>query len=400
MNIGIFTDTYFPQVSGVATSIKTLKDDLERKGHVVYIFTTTDPHVPDEAVEPNVFRFTSVPFVSFTDRRIAVRGLFHAYSVAKELQLDIVHTQTEFSMGYIGKFVARQLKIPTIHTYHTMYENYLHYVMNGHLLRPYHVKQFMRAYLYHVNGVIAPSERTADSLKRYGIHLPMRIIPTGVDLTQFKAVKNPHLRDDLGLRDRPVLLSLSRVAYEKRIDKLISAMPLVLDQQPDAVLLIVGDGPAKSDLEDQAEALGLKDHVRFTGEVDHDEIQDYYQAADIFCSASDSESQGLTYIEALAAGLKVVALAGEYTQELLDDPAIGTTFTTQAEMVHQVVNYLQHPQAFDDDEPRKAKLYKISADLFGDRVIKFYQDTLADYEPGEADDSAIGSGDSSSSMKG
>jgi 1,2-diacylglycerol 3-alpha-glucosyltransferase len=133
MNIGIFTDTYFPQVSGVSTSIKTLKDDLERKGHTVYIFTTSDPHVPEEAVEPNLFRFTSVPFVSFTDRRIAVRGLFHAYAVAKELQLDIVHTQTEFSMGYIGKFVARQLKIPVVHTYHTMYEDYLHYVMNGHL---------------------------------------------------------------------------------------------------------------------------------------------------------------------------------------------------------------------------------------------------------------------------
>ena len=145
MNIGIFTDTYFPQVSGVATSIKTLKDDLERKGNSVYIFTTTDPHVPDDAVEPNVFRFTSVPFVSFTDRRVAVRGMFHAYHVAKELNLDIVHTQTEFSMGYIGKFVARQLKVPTVHTYHTMYESYLHYIMNGHLLRPYHVKQFTRA---------------------------------------------------------------------------------------------------------------------------------------------------------------------------------------------------------------------------------------------------------------
>ncbi len=124
MNIGIFTDTYFPQVSGVATSIKTLKEALEKQGHSVYIFTTTDPHVDKDAVEPNIFRFASVPFVSFTDRRIAVRGLFHAYQVAKELDLDIVHTQTEFSMGYIGKFVAKNLKIPCLHTYHTMYEDY------------------------------------------------------------------------------------------------------------------------------------------------------------------------------------------------------------------------------------------------------------------------------------
>mgnify|MGYP004467767029 CR=1 FL=1 len=377
MNIGIFTDSYFPQVSGVATSIKTLKDDLERKGHTVYIFTTTDPHVPDEAVEPNLFRFASVPFVSFTDRRIAVRGLFHAYAVAKELQLDIVHTQTEFSMGYIGKFVARQLKIPAVHTYHTMYEDYLHYVMNGHLLRPYHVRQFMRAYLYHVAGVVCPSERTADSLTGYGIKTPMAIIPTGVDLTQFKEAKNPHLRADLGLADVPVLLSLSRVAYEKRIDRVVGAMPAILAQQPEAVLLIVGDGPAKTDLEAQAQTLGIASHVRFVGEVEHDDIADYYRAADVFVSASDSESQGLTYIEAMAAGRKVVAFASEYTQSLLDDPAIGTTFTTDAEMVQQCLRYLDHPQAFDDPAPLAAKLDAISADRFGDAVLAFYQQALA-----------------------
>ncbi|MDN6596963.1 MAG: glycosyltransferase, partial [Lentilactobacillus parabuchneri] len=136
MNIGIFTDTYFPQVSGVATSIKTLKNELERQGNQVYIFTTTDPHVDKDTYEQNIFRFSSIPFISFTDRRIAVRGLFQAYEIAKELNLDIVHTQTEFSMGMIGKFVAKNLNIPCIHTYHTMYEDYLHYVANGKLLRP------------------------------------------------------------------------------------------------------------------------------------------------------------------------------------------------------------------------------------------------------------------------
>ncbi|WP_125582996.1 glycosyltransferase family 4 protein [Lacticaseibacillus suibinensis] len=380
MNIGIFTDTYFPQVSGVATSIKTLKDDLERKGNSVYIFTTTDPHVPDDAVEPNVFRFTSVPFVSFTDRRVAVRGMFHAYHVAKELNLDIVHTQTEFSMGYIGKFVARQLKVPTVHTYHTMYESYLHYIMNGHLLRPYHVKQFMRAYLYHVTAVITPSDRAEESLQRYGVKQPITVIPTGVDLTQFKAAKNPQLREQLGLANVPVLLSLSRVAYEKRIDKVIDAMPAIVEACPEVVLLVVGDGPAREDLEKQTRELQMQDHVRFIGEVDHSEVPDYYRAADIFVSASDSESQGLTYIEALAAGRKVVAFAGEYTNSLLDDPAIGTTFTAQSELVHQVVNYLKHPQAFDDPAPREVKLRAISADLFGDRVLKVYQDATRRFQ--------------------
>ena len=101
MNIGIFTDTFYPQVSGVGTSIATLRNQLERMGHTVYIFTTTDPKIEKKIYERNTFLFTSIPFVSFTDRRIAVRGLFQAYEVAKELNLDIIHTQTEFSMGLI-----------------------------------------------------------------------------------------------------------------------------------------------------------------------------------------------------------------------------------------------------------------------------------------------------------
>ncbi|MSD84656.1 glycosyltransferase [Lactobacillus curvatus] len=374
MNIGIFTDTYFPQVSGVATSIKTLKEALEKQGHSVYIFTTTDPHVDKEAVEPNIFRFASVPFVSFTDRRIAVRGLFHAYQVAKELDLDIVHTQTEFSMGYIGKFVAKNLKIPCLHTYHTMYEDYLHYVLNGKLLRPYHVKQMSKAFLYHMSGIVAPSKRVSQTLNGYQVKAPIRIIPTGVDISRFEREVTRDIRTELGLTpDQPVLLSLSRVAYEKRIDILVDALPKLVAQTPDLMLVIVGEGPAREDLEAQVAKLNMTDHVIFTGMVDNDEVANYYHMADLFVSASDSESQGLTYIEAMAAELKIVVMTSPYAAELLTDPSIGTTFTNEDEMIHQVSNYLNHPHAFDDPAPRQKKLHAISADYFAEQMIHFYK---------------------------
>lgn len=380
MNIGIFTDTYFPQVSGVATSIKTLRDELEREGHSVYIFTTTDPHVDKDEFEPNIFRFASVPFVSFTDRRIAVRGLFHAYQVARDLDLDIVHTQTEFSMGYIGKFVAKNLKIPCVHTYHTMYQDYLHYILNGKLLRPYHVKQAMRAYLHHMYGVIAPSERVVATLQSYGVKSPMRIIPTGIDISQYENPVPVECRKKLGISpETPVLLSLSRVAYEKNIHEIIAALPQILVKQPTVKLVIVGDGPARADLAQQAEQLGIADHVIFTGEVPNDHVSAYYHMADLFVSASHSESQGLTYVEAMASGLKAVAAASPYTNELLDDPAIGTTFESQAEMVHQILNYLAHPQSYSDPAPRQQKLYSISAEHFAEQVVRFYQDTQVYY---------------------
>ena len=381
MNIGIFTDTYFPQVSGVATSIKTLKEGLEKKGHSVYIFTTTDPHVDKETIEPNIFRFASVPFVSFTDRRIAVRGLFHAYQVAKELDLDIVHTQTEFSMGYIGKFVAKNLKIPCLHTYHTMYEDYLHYVLNGKLLRPYHVKQMSKAFLYHMSGIVAPSERVSQTLNRYQVKAPIRIIPTGVDISRYEKQVTLDVRESLGLtKEQPVLLSLSRVAYEKRIDVIIDALPRLVAQKPDLMLVIAGEGPAREDLEAQVARLGMSEHVIFTGMIDNDDVSNYYHMADLFVSASDSESQGLTYIEAMAAEVKIVVMASPYASELLTDPSIGTTFTTEDEMLPQILNYLNHPGAFDDPAPRQNKLHAISADYFAEQMVQFYKQAQVLYD--------------------
>ncbi|PIO83944.1 1,2-diacylglycerol 3-glucosyltransferase [Loigolactobacillus backii] len=390
MNIGLFTDTYFPQVSGVATSIRTLKEELEREGHSVYIFTTTDPHVDKDEFEPNIFRFPSVPFVSFTDRRIAVRGLFHAYQVARDLDLDIVHTQTEFSMGYIGKFVAKNLKIPCVHTYHTMYQDYLHYILNGKLLRPYHVKQAMHAYLHNMHGVIAPSSRVVATLRDYGVKIPMKIIPTGIDISKYEKPILTNLRQSLGIEPEvPILLSLSRVAYEKNIHEVIDALPKILRQQPKAVLVIVGDGPAREDLTKQAQQLGLQQHVYFTGEVPNDHVSAYYHMADLFVSASESESQGLTYVEAMASGLKSVAAVSPYTTDLLDDPAIGTTFSTEAEMIHQITNYLAHPNVFNDPKPRLSKLHDISAEHFAHEVVAFYQNSQAYYSALEQDSADI-----------
>lgn len=380
MNIGIFTDSYFPQVSGVATSILTLKEQLESRGHSVYIFTTTDPHVPEDAVEPNIFRFGSVAFVSFKDRRIAVRGLFHALQVAKKLELDIVHTQTEFSMGYIGKFVARNMHIPTVHTYHTMYEDYLHYVFNGHLLKPYHVRQMTRAFVHHDSGIVAPSDRVLEKLANYGVKAPIRVIPTGIDLSAYEQKPTRDVRRELGLENVPVLLSLSRVAYEKRINRVIDAMPRILKQVPNAVLLVVGDGPARESLEEQVETLDIEDNVRFLGQVNHEDVPLYYRAADIFLSASDSEAQGLTYLEAMAAGTKVLALSGEYTDDLLDNPNLGRTFKNTKVMAEMAIDYLKNPGKYSDSQPCKDKLRDISANQFGDRILKFYNDASVYYD--------------------
>lgn len=383
MNIGIFTDTYFPQVSGVATSIDTLRAQLEQKGHTVYIFTTTDPDVEKNIYERNVFRFASIPFISFTDRRIAVRGLFQSYQVAKDLNLDIVHTQTEFSMGLIGKFVAKALKIPCVHTYHTMYEDYLHYVAKGKLLKPVHVKMMTCSFCEKMSGVIAPSERVLETLTRYGVKEPIAIIPTGVDLTKFKAT-DPDAREKIRAKykiapEEHLLLSLSRLAFEKDIDRLIANFSAIKEKVPNVKLMIVGDGPAKELLEAQAKELKLEDDIIFTGEVENTKVGQFYQAADLFVSTSVSESQGLTYIEALASGTKVIASKSPYTSELLSADTIGATFESLPEFVELVIKYLQDPAKYQDQTLLRKKLQEISADEFGERILRFYEQSRQYY---------------------
>lgn len=390
MNIGIFTDTYFPQVSGVATSIKTLRNELEKEGHTVYIFTTTDPHVDKTVYERNIFRFSSIPFVSFTDRRIAVRGLFQAYQVAKELNLDVIHTQTEFSMGWIGKFVARNLKVPCLHTYHTMYEDYLHYIANGKLLKPYHVKQMTKTFAFHMSGIIAPSTRVQTLLQKYGVKSEIRVIPTGVDISQFEQIETEDYRSKLDIsEDRPVMLALSRLAFEKNTQEIIDGMPAIIEKVPNVLLLIVGDGPARETLEEQTESLNLKDNVRFIGEVDNDEVFHFYQLADLFVSASVTESQGLTFIEALAAGTPVIAKTGKYTDELMEKPEVGKTFSSETEMVTDIIDYLNRCHEEVNPEPRLEKLKEISAATFGSKVAEFYQDAQIHYVEIEEEDDEI-----------
>lgn len=383
MKFGFFTDTYFPQVSGVATSIKTLKDELEKKGHQVYIFTTTDPNAKE--FEEDVIRMPSVPFVSFKDRRIVVRGMWYAYLIAKELELDLIHTHTEFGAGMLGKMVGKKLKIPVIHTYHTMYEDYLHYIAKGKVVKPAHVKYFSRMFANHTTGVVCPSERVIDKLEEYGVTAPMRIIPTGIDIKKFDrpditAAMKKKLRLELGLTDNSLmLLSLSRISYEKNIQTIIKGFPKIIDRFPEAYLIIVGNGPYVDELKALAQECGVSESVKFTGEVPNDDVAIYYKAADYFVSASTSETQGLTYTEAMAAGTPCIVEGNAYLNALFDDITLGITFQTDTDFAEAFIQYVE-AGIEPNENILQQKLYEISATRFGDVMLEFYEEMLTYYD--------------------
>ncbi|MDT2837442.1 glycosyltransferase family 4 protein [Enterococcus durans] len=379
MKIGFFTDTYFPQVSGVATSIKTLKEELEKNGHEVYIFTTTDPNA--DKLEKDVIRMPSVPFVSFKDRRVVVRGMWYAYLVAKELELELIHTHTEFGAGILGKMVAKKLKIPLIHTYHTMYEDYLHYIAKGKVLRQSHVKYLSRLFANHTTGVVCPSERVIDTLRGYGVVTPLRVIPTGIDIEKFKRVDITNkdiekLRQSLHIeKDQLMILSLSRISYEKNIQALVYGLPQIIKAYPNARMVIVGKGPYLEELQELITTLGLSEYVQFTGEVANDDVALYYKAADFFVSASTSETQGLTYTEAMAAGTPCVVEGNAYLNRLFDHPFLGRTFETDQDFAPALIDYIKS-EVPHDPQVLESKLYEISSTHFGEAMIEFYEDMI------------------------
>ncbi|MBP1040479.1 glycosyltransferase family 4 protein [Vagococcus sp. BWB3-3] len=375
MRIGIFSDTYFPQVSGVSTSIKTLKESLEGMGHQVYIFTTTDPKA--EAAEENIVRLPSIAFMSFKDRRIAISGNYKALRIARQLKLDVIHTQTEFSLGFIGKHVAKQMGIPHIHTYHTMYEDYLHYIAGGKLLRPRHVAALSRYFCNQADGVVAPSKRVEDQLRGYEVYSKIGIIPTGVDLSKFKPVVDGHnIRHELNLRaDQPIILSLSRLSEEKNIMAVIQAMPEVLQSRPDARLVIVGGGPQRDELEKAVSELAITEAVVFTGEKKSHEVPNYYTQADVFVSASESESQGLTYIEALACKTAIVAKENDYTKTLVGpNGELGTLVVKDGELAQALLKELNSIESQSIEAIRGQVLEEISGETFARNIVSFYHD--------------------------
>ncbi|WP_124058019.1 glycosyltransferase family 4 protein [Vaginisenegalia massiliensis] len=380
MNIGFFTDTYFPQVSGVSTSVKILRDELERRGHKVIIFTTTDP---DAEVEEGIVRLPSIPFISFEDRRIAYAGFDRCLRIAKKYKLDIVHTHTEFSLGLAGKFVASRMKIPTIHTYHTMYENYTHYIWNGHLISANQVKVLSRLYCGQTSGIISPSRITYDKLKDYGVKTPMQIIPTGVEMPQYDPDLCQSMRNKFGFSDQDrVLLSLSRLSKEKQIDRVIDIFPQVKAAIPGAKLVIVGDGPAREELEQQAKTIAPD--IQFVGQIDHEHVAAYYQMADLYVNASESESQGLTYLEAFANRLPIIAKANPYLESVMLNANFGALFDHQEAFAQTVIDFIQAADNKAFEPIQQDDLYALSSEYFGEQVELFYQQVIQNYNKADS----------------
>jgi len=329
MKIGLFTDSFYPEVGGVATSCYNLERALTLQGHEVHVYAPRCKGWKEQQ-RPNIHYLVSAPLLILKDRNVAIPRIKPLHD-AINMQFDVVHTNSEFIMGYMGRYVAHHNHCALVHTYHTAWEDYTYYVTHGvadETARKI-VGRYSEWWCDHFDRVVAPTAKTRTLLERYGVTAPVDVIPSGMDLERFDPLRHSAAeiaatRAECGVKPgERVLLNIGRMSKEKNLMEIMNLFPKLLTECPDVRLVMVGEGPQRIPLMQKAEALGIGEHVSIVGSKPWEEIDLYYAIGDVFASASHSETQGLTYIEAMASGLYVCAVKDPCLFGVIEDGVNG-----------------------------------------------------------------------------
>ena len=383
MRIGIFTDTYPPYINGVSTSVSMLENALRKKGHQVYIVTVNTENMRYKYEnDEHIIRIPGVPIGIYDYRLTGVYPL-KAINKIRKWNLDVIHSHTEFGVGTFARIIAKQYNIPLVHTYHTMYEDYVHYITKGYFNNTSKkIVEYLTNFYCNQTAteLIVPTKKTYDLFKeKYKYTRNVHIIPTGIEVERFykentDPAKLEEIRKKHGLNKGDfVILYVGRLGQEKSVDVLIEAHQ-ELAREYKAKLLIVGDGPDMDTYKNLVHKLKIDDNVIFTGKVPWTEVTLYYQIADIFATASKSETQGLTVIEAMAASLPVVAVDDESFRNVIVDGLNGHLFDTKKEYKKYVKSFIDEPsklQQFSKQARINADTY--SSKYFAERVLDVYR---------------------------
>lgn len=382
--VALLANSYLPYLSGVSISLNTLARALRDLGHEIKIFAPAYPpdYPPGSRREQGleVFRFISLRTPFYPKFRLNYPLTLTAVRELRDFQPEIIHSQTPFLTGLMGQIMARRLKVPSVLTFHTLFTEYLHYLplLPPKLTRPA-ASGYLKFFCQRCDAIITPSEPVRKMLQDQGITRPISVIPTGIPAEQFYPFKNrTQLRQRLGVPEEAVLLIYAgRLGREKNLFFLLEAFAEIRRQTDKVCLLLVGSGPLESELKARAGQLGLEKAVLFTGEVPHQDIGSYYQAADIFLTASRTETQGLVLTEAKAAALPVVALDAFGTGEMVRHGSDGYLCTEEnfaASVLELIVSQNKREQmareAFSDAH------HRFSAEVMAASVERLYRDLL------------------------
>lgn len=383
MKILYISDVYFPRINGVSTSIRTFVRQMQSLGHEIHLIA------PDYGVDTEDESWIKrIPARSiYFDPEDKLMKWQSTLQILPELQrenYDLIHVHTPFVAHYLGLRLARELNVPVVETYHTFFEDYLHHYLPWipkRLARRI-ARSISRRQCNVVDAVVAPSQPMLDVLRAYGVQVAAEVIPTGLQEHSFKEADGEAFRIKYGIPlDRPVLLFVGRVAFEKNIGFLLEMTSQLLARHPDMMLVVAGEGPAQKSLHQLAENLGLDNNIKFIGYLDRNtELNACYQMADIFVFSSKSETQGLVLLEAMAQGTPVVAIAELGTASILREGqgALIAPDDIQgfADKVHHLLQYPQERYELG----KAARFYaqaNWTARLQAERMLHFYQQLKA-----------------------
>lgn len=384
MKILITTDLFTTETNGVVTSVKNLSEELIAKGHDVRILTISDSIHSHK--ENHIYYIRSVIFKIYPDVRMPVS---YRHKLIKELvdwKPDIIHSQCEFFSLTFAKYIAKHTDAPIVHTYHTLYEQYVSYLVPGKRLGKQVVRVVSKNRLKKVERVIAPTHKVETALHGYGIDKSISVIPSGISLEQhnFKMSEQDIIekKRSLGIDEsKTVLLNLGRLGTEKNVEELLKLFSIAVTKFDNLVFLIVGDGPDKERLENIARELRISSQVIFTGMVPPSEVQQYYRLGDIFLSASTSETQGLTYIEAAANGLPLLCRRDLCLQDVIIQGENGYTYTTASDFFRFLGEMLRDKEWRTRASIRSREIANsFDKGSFGTNIEEIYKEVIAKHK--------------------
>jgi len=379
MKILITTDWYKPVINGVVTSILNLASGLRAEGHDVKILTLSDTYHTKTA--KGEYLVGSVPIgMIYPGARYMIPVKHPFLEDIIEWRPDVIHSQCEFSSFKLAKKISKATGAPIVHTYHTVYEDYTHYFSPNKWAGKKAVVTFTRHVAKKTRAFIVPSKKTYNMLARYDVTIPMYTIPSGIDIDRFvkeRPAKVKAVREKLGIRqDECVLIYVGRLAKEKNLEEILDYMK---DKRSKRIrLIIVGGGPYQEDLEDAVIRRNLGDRVVFAGMVKNREIADYYKAGDIFVSASNSETQGLTYMEAMASGLPILCKKDECLDDVIDYGNNGYTFENKEEFLTVLEELISSPEKRKaiGKAARNSMIKEFSVEAFAENCVEVYEEVL------------------------
>ena len=383
MRIGIFTETYAPYISGLVTSEVMLKNALEKQGHEVYVVTANLKSFKyDWDPENRILKIPGLPTGIYDSRLTSIYPI-KAVNKIKSWKLDVIHSQTEFAIGTFARLIAKQFHIPLVHTYHTLYEDYVHYITKGYFNRSSKkIVEYLTKFYCDTTAteLIVPTNKIYKLFKeKYHFKKNIHIIPTGIEVERFytenideKQVNS--LRKTLKLSKKDfIILFVGRLAEEKNIEFLINSQKELLKKHNNIKLLIVGDGPDKEKYEKLSKKLNISDSVIFTGKASWEEMPYYYQLADVFATASKTETQGLTVIEAMASNVVPICMRDEAFLSMITEELNGLLFETNEEYEKQILRLYENKkelEKFDKQARIQAETY--SSKYYAERVLEVY----------------------------